>query len=110
MGVSVKQVSSIVKDILINEPRTRDDDNLLVLKVWAKKNPDLRNPSFSFVKFSEGMLDGTYPSYESISRARRKLQEEFPNLRGLNYKERHKHQEVIKDELNDPQLKRGGTP
>ena len=46
------------------------------------------------------LAKGDLPSYESISRCRRKLQEECPNLRGEKWHERHKRAKVIKEEIN----------
>jgi hypothetical protein len=103
-------VKDKVEKILTESPEARDNDNLLILKVWAMQNPHLRNKKFTFVTFSRGYVDGFYHPAESIRRVRQALQKEFPKLRGKKYEERHKHQESIKEELNSPEMKAGGTP
>lgn len=108
--MNIIKVSSVVKTILINHPETRDNDNLLILKVWAEQEPMLRNTTFPFVKFAKEFKEGNFHSTESICRARRKLQEEFPQLRGENYKAKQNHQEDVKEQLKQPEILAGGTP
>ena len=106
----ISEVGLTVKSILLADEKSRDDDNLLVLKVWGEANPNLRNPNFSFIEFSKGLLNNKYPNFDTITRARRKIQEEFPNTRGKNYAARHKNTTNVKDDLKHPELKQGGTP
>ncbi len=88
----IKQFSKIkdtVKEILLNQPETRDDDFLLILKVWAEQNGELRNAEYPFIKFAADFLKKEYAHFESIRRMRAKLQEEHQELRGnLYYKRR----------------------
>lgn len=109
--MKLQNISHTVKRILVNCPETREDDNLLILKVWAIQNPVLRtNPNFLFWDFAKDFKKKKYASTESIRRSRAKLQEEFPELRGKNYKNRQNHQESVKEELKSPELNAGGTP
>lgn len=93
------KIKDTVKQILQHHPECRDDDNLLILKVWAEQNPMLRDHSTSFVAFSHQFLSGKYASGESIVRVRRKLQEKHEDLRGKKYKERHNEQENVKQQI-----------
>ncbi len=97
--MKIKQAQEIVERVLTSYPQTRDNDQMLILKVWAVQNPALRGKEFSFIDFSRGFLDGDYHKTESITRARRKAQEENPELRGKNYIKRHEHQKDVKKEL-----------
>ena len=94
-------IKDSVKEILTNEPETRDNDNLLILKVWAKQNPFLRRKEVTFLDFAVGFKGGQYASTESVRRCRQKLQELNPSLRGKNYKKRHDEQASVKDQLNN---------
>lgn len=108
--MKIENISSTVKMILQNHPLTRDDDNLLILKLWAEENPDIRTPGFSFVDFSKQLLAGKFSNTESIRRCRQKIQQEFPHLRGQAYLKRHAEQEEVKEQLKSGPLNSGGTP
>jgi len=84
----IKNIKDTVRRILMNHPETRDDDNLLYLKVWAEQNPTLRSPSTSFYGFAEDFLAERYADTESIRRTRQKRQEQPPELRGKKYRAR----------------------
>lgn len=95
----IKRIKPLVEKLLQEFPLTRDNDNLLLLKVWAEQDSTLRmNKSFS--DFSVGMIAGKYMKFESISRARRKVQEETPELRGKYYKDRKELAEEIRLGIN----------
>ena len=74
-----------VKSILETIPAARDNDHALVAAYWAAelKNGPVR------VESAQGLLvtlaSGGLTKYSSISRARRKIQEEHVNLRGKSY-------------------------
>ena len=97
--MNIKKAGEIVEKILEAYPETRESDELLILKVWATQNPQIRDKSFSFVAFSHDFLSGKFHSTGSISRARRKLQEKREDLRGSNYHKRHKHTQEVKKQL-----------
>ena len=81
--MNLLSVKDLVKAILTQFPKTRDNDKLLILKVWAYKKPELRNKAFTFVEFSQLWLADEFPPTESIRRVRQKMQEEYPHLRGV---------------------------
>lgn len=79
-------VTNLVKTFLETMPETRDDDYLLWLKVIEKVAEINNLPDFSktmtFGSFLATMKYTKLPPYHSVSRARRKMQEKYPELRG----------------------------
>jgi len=95
----IKKLEVIVEKLLLHQPDTRDNDKLLILKVWAYQNPNIRSSDFSFISFATDYLKGDYADSESITRARRKLQENNPHLRGEKWYERHQEAEEVKKQI-----------
>ena len=85
-----------VEKFLKNHKVLRDSDERLMANIWRKyigiNSIEFLNATDILKMLSKGEL----PSYESISRCRRKLQEEFPNLRGDKWEHR---QAVIKKKV-----------
>ena len=73
------RVEETVKEFLINNPETRDNDTLLQKLVMIKINPDIANMPFSYVMDNRTNLG--LPPFESIRRARAKLQRQYENLK-----------------------------
>ena len=65
-------------------PETRDNDNILLAKIWWDEVPTGSN----IYHFFERLIDSELTNFESIRRCRQKLQEENPELRGAKYKKR----------------------
>ena len=89
-----------VHSFLIKYPVLRDSDERLTANIWSKvilPPHNLENISAKglLTKFAEGKL----PSYESISRCRRKLQELYPDLRGDKWYKRHKRADNIRRDI-----------
>ena len=82
----------IVKPILEEYPETRDDDFLLYAAVIEKCRPDLQN--LSVIDFLTMHKDLYCPSYESVSRVRRRLQNKYPELASERAKARRSKQEA----------------
>jgi hypothetical protein len=74
-----------VMHFLNNDPRTRDNDELLTALIWHRETT-----TTSTLQFLTEYSERKYTSAESIRRCRQKLQEEFPGLRGKSYSQRHK--------------------
>lgn len=106
--MKISNASSTVKMILEKWPETRDSDNLLILAVWKKDNPKVKE--ISFLEFAEGFMKGIYTNPESIRRNRQALCNNFPHLRGHSYDSRHKNQAKVLEELRSAELFSGGTP
>ena len=54
----------------------------------------------SAIDFLQIMVNGNLPSPDTITRARRKIQEKHPELRGVNYVERQKLEKQVRENIN----------
>jgi hypothetical protein len=95
-------VTDKVKSILLNHPKTRDCDELLLVKIWISENDSIRDETFYY--FATLFASGKLTSPESVRRTRAKLQQEFPELRGKLYEERHRRTEEIKSQLKEKEF------
>ena len=97
------KVLDVVKLLLVKHPHLRDDDEKLMATIWFKyMDKQLENMSaFDLLKT---LSNGNLPSYESISRCRRKIQEECHELRGEKWGKRHKSQENVKEDLKNVEV------
>jgi len=84
-----------VKRILNTWPATRDDDMLLYAIFIAESK--LVSSGETFYKVMSTAKARNLPSYESVTRARRKVQEKEPDTRGKRYKARQKEEETYHD-------------
>ena len=84
-----------VRAILIENPDTRDDDMLLYGAFLAKYM--IVHPSEYFYDVLRTAKQRKLPSYESITRARRRIQEKEPLLQGKLRSERMEKQEIYHD-------------
>jgi hypothetical protein len=91
----LKTLKEKVEILLTKYPELRDDDKLLVTKMWfyeLKKygvEPSLMTAMQFFELYQQNVLSNS----DLITRSRRKIQEENPNLRGKTWDERHKEGE-----------------
>lgn len=79
-------ITKLVKEILEYIPSTRDDDYLLWLKVLEITATAVEyNATFAHCITLNDFLStakySNYPHFETVSRARRKIQENYPELR-----------------------------
>lgn len=86
----MKKLETIVKAIMEDYPTTRGNDNALIAGVFWLIDADLMNKPFKEVLKMKGL-----PSFESITRARRKVQEKNPIL--VNEKARKARQKEEKE-------------
>ena len=86
-----------VERFLTKYPVLRDDDEKLMANIWNLHIGNLEDIDGKEVLSM--LASHELPSYESISRCRRKLQEECPNLRGEKWYERHKRADNIRREI-----------
>lgn len=75
----INEVYRKVLDILKSTPMARESDCFLIAKVDALINPIVTDMPYSFVMVNRSQFG--LPSTESIVRARRKAQENFPELK-----------------------------
>lgn len=83
------KVEDLVKLILKFYPRARDDDNYLFAEYVRLTNPELLEKSFGYVLAHHS----SDLNIKSVERARRKIQETCPELRGEIYDKRHKKEQ-----------------
>lgn len=81
-----------VKDLLITNPETRDNDNLLLSMIWrddlANYNGNPVNAYMPVNNFLDLLANNELTNFESVRRVRQKIQEECPELRGVKYRVR----------------------
>lgn len=79
MKINFRAVQNIVLETLKENPITRGDDFLLIYCVYKKINKDVTTMDFSEVMINHKKHG--LPSFHTVSRARRKLFEKYPELR-----------------------------
>lgn len=95
------QTNKLVKEILENSKRARNSDTYLYLQVLYKvgllKGIDVN--AMSVTEFLLKRNELGFPCYETCSRARRKVQEEHPELAGCDDVEAQRiiNERVFKD-------------
>jgi len=102
MRVEILNTKEKVEKLLSEKPHLRDDDQRLIANIWHKELSEYGKLAKEISGFellavlSEGNV---LTSSEGICRCRRKLQEEYPELRGNSWRERHKNEEKIEKDL-----------
>lgn len=101
--MKIKNQEEKVKEMLTKYPKTRDNDSLLLAGIWSQqmggpeKTKDMTARDF-MIELSKGK-DGKLSNPVSVWRARQKIQEHNAEMRGKEYKNRHKNQEPVKEEI-----------
>lgn len=93
----IKKTHTLVKEILIKSPKARNSDAYLYYKVIEKLNRGSSNKPFKEVLFN--LEEMGLPLYDTVTRARRKIQEKNPELQGDERvtKRRKENEEVFKE-------------
>ena len=116
-SVIVPKIKSIKDKVIriltsVNNSKCRDNDERLVAVFWwneiHEKKLSLNPNGLTIVDFLQMYSEGKLTSADIITRARRKAQEENPELRGSKWKERHDEEKLVRDEINDKLPKHGG--
>lgn len=97
----ISKTYDIVKGLLSQE-RFRDDDELLVVRIWHDEleAQDIKPKEITGYELLTHIKDRKVTPADTITRARRKVQEECSFLRGKNYvKRKHKTQKEVIDDL-----------
>ena len=78
----MRDISRKVEGILLTNERSRNSDNILYLEVIRKvaHTEGINLDAMNVPEFFLHLGDYGFPSYETVSRVRRKLQEENPWL------------------------------
>lgn len=90
MITKIKNIQNTVFEVLRTEPETRDNDRLLMFKIWAIQNKELKNNDYSLWHFAKDFIKGRYADPESIRRNRQLLQKRHISLQGPSYGHRQK--------------------
>ena len=80
--MKIESVEKLVHQALLKNKSARNDDHLLYLEVIYLIDPALVNVNFKMTFQSARQLG--LPPFESVSRARRKLQEKYSELKAIN--------------------------
>ena len=78
----IEAIKDIVKNVLVIDIESRNSDNKLYVEVCKTiaKQEGLQLETVTFIDFFMGIASKHYPSFECVSRTRRKIQEEYPFL------------------------------
>lgn len=78
----LRNTTALVKDILEQDQKARNSDSFLYFQVLKRlgKEKDLDLDYVSVTVFLLNMAEWGFPPFESVRRARQKLQAEFPEL------------------------------
>lgn len=78
----------LVMSWLIKYPELRDNDSRLIANIWLKEIGKDKFDKMSARDLLRMFADGDLPQVETIRRARQKIQEHNPHLRGVSYRHR----------------------
>ena len=95
----MKKIFNKVITLLGKHPELRDDDARLTANIWYKHFDGIRK--MTAVELLTHLAKNELRSYDSITRCRRKIQEENPDYRGKKWDKRHskKLQDQVKNEI-----------
>ena len=98
----LKEIEQNVIDILTDNPKARDDDNVLVAEYWRRQlgGSDITRhlPADALL---EEFTNKRLARPDTITRCRRKIQEHNPHLRGYKYDKRHDKVGGYKKEIRE---------
>lgn len=88
----IKEISKRVKNLMELMPRLRDSDKHLIAAIHREDmfNVGVVSSSASYKDFENLFLYGKITSPDSITRARRIIEQDCPELRGTTYVPRQK--------------------
>jgi hypothetical protein len=89
----LRTIKQKVEAVLMSYPGARDSDKVLIIRYLKAFHRDVLREHGSF---SDAVLDESIPSFESITRARRKIQEEG-KYRGSRRYERKQEAVAVSD-------------
>jgi len=100
----ILSITDIVLKVLIEVPEARDNDELLRFKVHAEQRKFIRTQGYMLDDYARLCISRKFASHESIRRARQKLQELHPELKGDIHQERERFAEEMRQTM--PRLKK----
>ena len=93
------KVRDKVKHILELVPAARDSDKILWL-AYNERFTDIELHIGKMSSFRAWLLSNDVPTFESLSRARRKVQELYPELQGQLRSKRKEEAELIREHFS----------
>jgi hypothetical protein len=93
----MRRIKPLVIEILTEHPQTKDDDTLLLTMFWENQ---VKFPIKSYGQFSYLLVKKWLTTPETITRTRRKVQEQYPHLRGKLYEKRKNAEREISKQLS----------
>ena len=103
----IKELKPRIKELLEDNSEYRDSDSALMARIWYDdfKKIELRESYKTSLNFLFSLKNGELTNWDSATRCRRKIQEEYVHLRGKNYVNRQENlTEVVKDEIRQMSL------
>lgn len=93
----MKKMAELIKTILEGDEKARNSDYYLWVQVCKLKCPECLNEPFLYVVANHNELG--IPNFESVGRARRKVQELYPELKSNErvQKEKDKLEQEYRD-------------
>ena len=99
MKKKITRLVDRVTRLLRDKSTLRDNDRRLTCNIWWKAAP---HPELlMFEDFIKLYIDGKIPESDSITRCRRKVQEEKKELRGESWDRRHGLEKIVKEEIKE---------
>ena len=99
MKKKIINLSDQVVKLLKKKSHLRDNDRRLICNIWWKS---INNPkTILFKDFIDLYIAGKIPESDSITRCRRKVQEEIKELRGEAWERRHRLEESVVSEIKE---------
>lgn len=98
--LNMKNMKDRVEYLLRKTPRLQDSDNKLVATFWWHEMGKEQTELMTGYDFLEVLSQGKLSSSISIVRVRRKLQEQYPELRGEMYIQRDKESEEVRQNIH----------
>jgi len=80
---------NVVLEVMTHNEESRNNDTVLCWKVYERQT---NIEELSARQFFTKLFDKRVSSFSSITRARRAVQQHYPDLRGVVYEKRHKQQ------------------
>ena len=99
----IKELCDKVITLLRSHSHLRDSDKRLVANIWVLEVTSIyKKPieSISSLEFLNCLAEGQLTNYDSITRARRKVQEQNPDLRGSKYNDRKQEAKDTAENIN----------
>jgi len=92
-----KSTKEMIRNLLIERPHLRDQDERLIATIWLRFTPDAKE--ISGYDLLERYAEGKLPKAEAIRRSRQSIQENDPIYRGALHEERRKYSQKVKDNI-----------